>query len=53
MPSFSLRNPYTIIVGALVIRILSAIAFARTPVDVFPDIKILAVIVSPKISALT
>ncbi len=46
MPSFSLRNPYTIIVGALVIAILGATAFTRMPVDVFPDIKIPAVVVA-------
>lgn len=46
MPSFSLRNPYTIIVGALVITILGATAFTRMPVDVFPDIKIPAVVVA-------
>ena len=37
MPSFSLRNPHTIIVGALIIVILGFNAFARMPVDVFPD----------------
>src|SRR5579875_3369569 len=46
MPSFSLRNPYTIIVGALVIIILGTTAFTRMPVDVFPDIKIPAVVVA-------
>ncbi|MBF6570635.1 MAG: efflux RND transporter permease subunit [Candidatus Binataceae bacterium] len=46
MPSFSLRNPYTIIVGALVIVILGVTAFMRMPVDVFPSIKIPAVVVA-------
>jgi multidrug efflux pump subunit AcrB len=46
VPSFSLRNPYTIIVGALVIVILGVTAFLRMPVDVFPDIKIPAVVVA-------
>ena len=46
MPSFSLRNPYMIIVGALVAIILGATAFVRMPVDVFPDIKIPAVVVA-------
>ncbi len=46
MPSFSLRNPYTIIVGALIIAILGVTAFTRMPVDVFPDIKIPAVVVA-------
>ena len=36
MPSFSLRNPYMIIVGALVVVILGATAFTQMPVDVFP-----------------
>ena len=46
MPSFSLRNPYTIIVGALVVVILGVTAFMRMPVDVFPNIKIPAVVVA-------
>ncbi|HYA34893.1 MAG TPA: efflux RND transporter permease subunit [Candidatus Binataceae bacterium] len=46
MPSFSLRNPYTIIVAALIVTILGITAFARMPVDVFPDIKIPAVVVA-------
>ncbi|MGC1397865.1 efflux RND transporter permease subunit [Candidatus Binatus sp.] len=46
MPSFSLRNPYLIIVGALMTVILGATAFTRMPTDVFPDIKIPAVVVA-------
>lgn len=46
MPSFSLRNPYTIIVGALIIAILGLTAFTRMPTDVFPDLKIPAVVVA-------
>ena len=46
MPSFSLRNPHTIIVGALIIVILGFNAFARMPVDVFPPLHIPAVIVA-------
>jgi len=46
MPSFSLRNPHTIIVAALVVVILGATAFMRMPVDVFPNIKIPAVVVA-------
>src|SRR5487761_359933 len=46
MPSFSLRNPYTIIVGALMVVILGVTAFMRMPVDVFPNIKIPAVVVA-------
>jgi len=46
VPSFSLRNPYTIIVSALVILILGVTAFIQMPVDVFPDVKIPAVVVA-------
>jgi HAE1 family hydrophobic/amphiphilic exporter-1 len=46
MPSFSLRNPYIVIVGALIITILGLNAFARMPVDVFPPLHIPAVIVA-------
>ena len=46
MPSFSLRNPYTIIVAALIIAIMGVTAFTRMPVDVFPNIKIPAVVVA-------
>jgi HAE1 family hydrophobic/amphiphilic exporter-1 len=46
MPSFSLRNPHTIIVGALIVTLLGLTAFARMPVDVFPNLKIPAVVVA-------
>ena len=46
MPGFSLRNPYTIIVAALMILIMGATAFIKMPVDVFPEIKIPAVVVA-------
>ena len=46
MPSFSLRTPYTIIVGALIIAILGVTAFTRMPVDVFPSLEIPAVVVA-------
>ena len=46
VPSFSLRNPYTIIVGVLVVAILGVTALMRMPVDVFPNIKIPAVVVA-------
>ena len=46
MPKFALRNPYTIIVGALAITLLGATAFTKMPVDVFPDIKIPAVVIA-------
>ena len=46
MPSFALRNPFTVIVGALIIAILGVTAFTRMPVDVFPNLKIPAVVVA-------
>ncbi len=46
MPSFALRNPFTAIVGALIVTILGVTAFARMPVDVFPNLKIPAVVVA-------
>ena len=46
MPKFALRNPYTIIVGALAITILGLTAFSKMPVDVFPNIEIPAVVIA-------
>jgi HAE1 family hydrophobic/amphiphilic exporter-1 len=46
MPSFSLRNPHAIIVGALIVTLLGLTAFVRMPVDVFPNLKIPAVVVA-------
>ncbi|HZY59681.1 MAG TPA: efflux RND transporter permease subunit, partial [Candidatus Binataceae bacterium] len=46
VPSFALRNPYLIIVGALIITLLGATAFVEMPVDVFPELKIPAVVVA-------
>ena len=46
MPSFSLRTPYTIIVGALIIAILGITAFTRMPVDVFPNLEMPTVVVA-------
>ncbi len=46
MPSFSLRNPHFVIVGALIVSLLGLTAFARMPVDVFPNLKIPAVVVA-------
>src|SRR5579885_751357 len=46
VPSFALRNPHTIIVGALVAALLGVTAFTRMPVDVFPNLKIPAVVVA-------
>ncbi len=46
VPGFSLRNPYTVVVGALIVAILGVTALARMPVDVFPDLKMPAVVVA-------
>ncbi len=46
MPSFSLRNPYLIVVGALLIVLLGVSAFSRMPVDVFPRLHIKAAVVA-------
>ncbi|HVN85291.1 MAG TPA: efflux RND transporter permease subunit [Candidatus Binatia bacterium] len=46
MANFSLRFPHTIIVGALITVLLGLIAFSRMPVDVFPNLKIPAVVVA-------
>ena len=45
MPSFSLRNPHFVIVGTLITALLGLTAFAGMPVDVFPNLKIPAVLV--------
>jgi len=46
MAGFSLRNPHSIIVGALIIALLGATAFVRMPVDVFPSLHIPVVVVA-------
>ena len=46
MPSFSLRNPHTILVAALITMLLGLVAFSRMPVDVFPNLNIPAVVVA-------
>lgn len=46
MPGFALRNPHTVIVAALIVALLGLTAFARMPVDVFPDLKMPAVVVA-------
>ncbi len=46
MSTFSLRYPHTVIVGALITVLLGLIAFSRMPVDVFPNLKIPAVVVA-------
>src|SRR5208337_1095872 len=46
MPEFSLRNPHVVIVGALIVTLLGLSAFYKLPVDVFPDMKLPAVVVA-------
>jgi multidrug efflux pump subunit AcrB len=46
MPGFSLRNPHTIIVGALIVLLLGTTAFVRMPVDIFPELHIPVVVVA-------
>jgi hydrophobic/amphiphilic exporter-1 (mainly G- bacteria), HAE1 family len=46
MAGFSLRNPHTIIVGALIIALLGTTAFVKMPVDVFPRLHIPVVVVA-------
>lgn len=46
MPSFSLRNPHLIVVGALITALLGLTALFEMPVDVFPNLKIPAVVVA-------
>jgi len=46
MAGFSLRNPHSIIVGALIVALLGATAFTRMPVDVFPSLHIPVVVVA-------
>ena len=46
MAGFSLRNPHTIIVAALIIALLGTTAFVQMPVDVFPDLHIPVVVVA-------
>ncbi|HJU12596.1 MAG TPA: efflux RND transporter permease subunit [Candidatus Binataceae bacterium] len=46
MAGFSLRNPHTIIVGALITLLLGIVAFMQMPVDVFPSLHIPVVVVA-------
>ena len=36
MPGFSVRNPYLIVVAALVIMLIGGVVLVRMPVDMFP-----------------
>src|ERR1017187_1276067 len=46
MPSFSIRNPYFIIVICLALVVIGVTSVARMPVDLFPTINIPEVIVA-------
>src|ERR1700722_14216577 len=46
MSSFSIRNPYFIVVLCLALVVLGVTAIARTPVDLFPPINIPVVVVA-------
>src|SRR5579863_906634 len=46
MSSFSIRNPYFIVVLCLALLVLGATAIVRTPVDLFPPINIPVVVVA-------
>ncbi len=46
MPGFSIRNPHTVVVGALIVALLGLTALGRMPVDVFPSLKMPAVVVA-------
>ena len=43
MPTFSLRHPYLIVVGCLLIMVLGITSVVQMPVDMFPPINIPAV----------
>ncbi|MBZ5605355.1 MAG: efflux RND transporter permease subunit, partial [Acidobacteriia bacterium] len=46
MPSFSIRNPYFIIVVCLVLAVIGITSVARMPVDLFPTINLPEVVVA-------
>src|ERR1700758_3714617 len=46
MVALALRRPYTFVVMALLILILSPVVILRTPTDIFPDINIPVIAVS-------
>jgi multidrug efflux pump subunit AcrB len=46
MPSFSIRNPYFIIVVCLALVVIGVTSFTRMPVDLFPPINLPEVIVA-------
>src|ERR1700677_879436 len=46
MPSFSIRNPYFIIVLCLALAVLGLTSLARMPVDLFPPINLPVIVVA-------
>ncbi|MGH9483342.1 MAG: efflux RND transporter permease subunit, partial [Terriglobales bacterium] len=46
MPRFSIRNPYLIVVVALILAVVGGMSVARMPVDLFPAINIPEVVVA-------
>ncbi|HWG37683.1 MAG TPA: efflux RND transporter permease subunit [Terriglobales bacterium] len=46
MPRFSIRNPYFILVVALVLTIVGIVSLVRMPVDLFPEINLPEVVVA-------
>jgi multidrug efflux pump subunit AcrB len=44
MPSFSIRNPYFIVVCALIVSLVGGTVLARMPVDMFPRLDLTAVV---------
>ena len=46
MPAFSIRNPYFILVSALILLILGVGAIVRMPVDLFPRLDLPVVVIA-------
>jgi CzcA family heavy metal efflux pump len=43
---FALRNPHLVVVLAIIVALLGGVSVAKTPVDVFPDLRVPAVLVA-------
>jgi HAE1 family hydrophobic/amphiphilic exporter-1 len=46
MSGFAIRNPYFIVVVALIVAVVGIAALARMPVDMFPEMNIPVVVVA-------
>ncbi len=46
MPGFSVRNPYLIVVAALVVMLIGAVVLVRMPVDMFPALDLPVVVIA-------